>query len=148
MEPMKMQQPTWTYRASLERVVDGDTVDLRVALWPMQELENEHSENGGNLLDLGFGIHVKSFSSGDMTPQRVRLAGIDTYEMRGDEKEKGQQAKFYTVAWFAKQHNQCLVKTVKWKGKYGRYIGHIFNPDGESLNQLLLDEGHAEEVDW
>ncbi|GAG20500.1 unnamed protein product, partial [marine sediment metagenome] len=44
----------YTYRAKLDRVVDGDTVDLFV--------------------DLGFNICIKD---------RFRLLGIDTPELRG-----------------------------------------------------------------
>ena len=58
----------YIYRAKLERVVDGDTIDA--------------------LIDVGFDIWVK---------KRIRYMGIDTWESRTrdlDEKSKGMAAKY------------------------------------------------------
>ena len=63
----KSPQP-FIYNAILERVVDGDTIDVT--------------------LDLGFSVHLKK--------QRCRLAGIDTPESRTRdlaEKKLGLEAK-------------------------------------------------------
>ncbi len=58
-----MPQPAYAYRASVLRVVDGDTVELRA--------------------DLGFRVFV------DVT---VRLWGIDAPETRGETREAGLRA--------------------------------------------------------
>lgn len=70
----------WQYRAAVERVVDGDTVDLEI--------------------DLGFGVTL----TGDEA--RVRLRNIDTAEIYGtpegsEEYEAGQQHKTFVEEWVA-----------------------------------------------
>jgi micrococcal nuclease len=111
----------YTYKARLQRVVDGDTVDL--------------------IIDLGFDIHHKC---------RCRLYGINTPESRTKdlaEKELGLAAKAYVEDWFNCNTN-CFVQTVKdGKGKYGRLLAKIY-PDEKcefSLNEQLVDSGHATE---
>jgi micrococcal nuclease len=100
---------------TVDRVVDGDTVDLTV--------------------DLGFGIYHKI---------RVRLAGIDTPETRTrdlEEKERG-----YAATDFLNQliiNAPELTLTTEKAGKYGRYLGVLWDKN-HSLNQVMLDEGHAE----
>ena len=111
------------------RVVDGDTMDLRI--------------------DLGFGLQF-----GVKDEVRVRLKGIDTPEMRGEEKEAGEAAKQFVVDWFEKYKDHTLVLQT-WKdkaGSFGRYLGEIraVSPDYKegdiipSLNNALVDAGHAE----
>lgn len=105
------------YRAKLDRVVDGDTVDL--------------------VVDLGFNIHHKV---------RVRLYGIDTPEIRTRdpiEKMAGLAARDFVSDWFA-GHNYVYVKTYK-EDKYGRILGELFVSEDESfsLNEMLIDAGLA-----
>jgi len=109
------------YKAKLERVVDGDTVDL--------------------IIDLGFDIHHKV---------RCRLHGINAPESRTkdlQEKERGLAAKAYVADWF-NWNNTVWVETFKdGKGKYGRLLAKIY-PTEEcdfSLNEQLVDSGHATE---
>ena len=111
----------YTYKARLERVVDGDTVDL--------------------VIDLGFDIHHKV---------RCRLYGINTPESRTKdlaEKKLGLAAKAYVEDWF-NWNKDCFVQTIKdGKGKYGRLLAKIY-PDEKcefSLNEQLVDSGHATE---
>jgi len=59
----------YTYKARIDRVVDGDTVDATV--------------------DLGFYMQAKI---------RFRLAGIDTPEIRGKERPEGLKVKAWMVA--------------------------------------------------
>lgn len=111
----------YEYRAKVLKVVDADTLDIQV--------------------DLGF----KIFSE-----MRVRLARIDAWEVRGDEREKGLAAKEYVLERLAAMDDDYLViKTDKDKtGKYGRYIAEILVPEktGEltNLNDELVKLGHAE----
>ena len=82
------------YKATVERVVDGDTIDV--------------------MLDLGFSIYQKG---------RVRLTGIDTPESRTRdkvEKKYGLAAKQFLVDWTAK-YDYILVESTK-KGKFGRIL--------------------------
>ena len=99
---------------SVDRVVDGDTVDL--------------------VLDLGFHIHKH---------ERVRLAGVDTPEKRTRnlrEKQLGNDASDFVESWLAE--NTDLVVHTEKDGKYGRMLGWIYCGD-VCLNHLLIDEGYA-----
>ena len=106
----------FVYQAELERVVDGDTVDVT--------------------LDLGFDVKLHK--------QRVRLHGIDTPESRTrnlEEKKLGLAAKERLKELCV---GRFKVKSLG-KGKYGRVLGIPYTEDGEDICQLLIDEGHAVE---
>ena len=110
----------YQYKATVDRVVDGDTVDL--------------------VIDLGFKI---------TTHQRIRLAEIntpETYNVKRDSEEykKGMVSKEYVLKRMADNNNEVIIETDKLTGKYGRYIGTIRLADSEvSLNKELVDEGLA-----
>jgi len=114
----------YEYSAKLKRVVDGDTLDT--------------------IIDLGFRMS---------TGQRIRLKGIDTPEIWRQKKDsqeykKGMEAKAYVIKRFDQNHNECIIKTEKEPGVYGRFIGTIFFGDSsESLNDELLRKGMAEAYD-
>jgi len=99
---------------TIDRVVDGDTVDGTV--------------------DLGFDVHVK---------QRFRLLGIDAPETRTKdlvEKASGLKSK----EWLedkAESANEVTVITNK-TGKYGRYLATLII-DGVDINQEMLNNGLA-----
>ena len=112
--------PQYIYKVyKVDRVVDGDTVDL--------------------LVDLGFSV---------ITKQRIRLAGIDTYELRGgtdETKALGRKAADRVKELLSS--GDVFIRTKKDKaGKFGRYLGHLivvrqgieFN-----VNEILLEEGLA-----
>ena len=106
----------FVYNAILDRVIDGDTIDVT--------------------LDLGFDVMLHK--------QRVRLAGIDTPESRTrnlEEKALGLKAKErLTELCVGSFKIQSL-----GKGKYGRILGIPFTEDGKSICELLIKEGHAVE---
>ncbi len=110
----------YQYKAKVDRVVDGDTMDL--------------------IIDLGFKI---------TTNQRIRLAGIDTPETYNVKKEseeykKGKAAKDFVEKRLAANNNEVVIETDKLTGKYGRYIGTIHLDDSEiSLNEELVSKGYA-----
>ena len=109
------------YSAKVLRVVDGDTCDA--------------------MIDLGFDTWVK---------KRIRFYGVDTWESRTrnlEEKKKGLAAK---------ARNKELLEAGTFKiishgtGKFGRVLGEVFveTENGlESVNQILINEGHAYEYD-
>ena len=104
----------FVYQAELERVVDGDTVDVT--------------------LNLGFDVKLHK--------QRVRLHGIDTPESRTRnlaEKKLGLAAKERLKELCV---GRFKVKSLG-KGKYGRVLGIPYTEDGQDICQLLIDEGHA-----
>ncbi len=115
----------WQYRANIERVVDGDTLDLK--------------------MDLGFGVTL----TGDEA--RVRLRNVDTAEMYGvsrdsEEYAAGQRHKQFVEEWIAQGGEgewPFFVQT--WKdderGKYGRWLAVIVRrSDGAVLNDDLVAE--------
>jgi micrococcal nuclease len=111
----------YEYRATIRRVVDGDTVDVDI--------------------DLGFGIIL--------TDERVRVMGIDTPESRTSDKvEKifGLAAKERLKELLGKE---AILKTEvnkdgeDMKGKFGRVLGDFLTPEGERVTKILVNEGHA-----
>ena len=115
----------YTYKAKLDRVIDGDTIDVNI--------------------DLGFDISVH---------KRIRLAGIDTPESRTrdlEEKARGLAAKD-RVKQLLEGCDNIKLKS-HGVGKYGRCLGELFldKVDGQekltlvNLNELLINEGHAVE---
>ncbi len=105
----------YTYKAKLDRVVDGDTIDVHI--------------------DLGFDITVH---------KRVRLAGIDTPESRTRnlaEKALGLKAKERLIELC---EGTFKVKSLG-KGKYGRILGIPYDAEGNDICKTLIDEGHAVE---
>ena len=110
------------YSAKLQRVVDGDTCDA--------------------LIDLGFNTWVK---------KRIRFKGVDTWECRTrdlDEKKKGLAAKAFTKDLLENSDEGKFSIISYGTGKYGRVLGELFVKGHEkSVNQLLLENGHAYEYE-
>ena len=117
----------YTYKISLLKVVDGDTIDAEI--------------------DLGFDIKIK---------KRVRFMGVNAPESRTkdlEEKAKGLAAKDRVKQLL----EGCKNITLKSHGvgKFGRCLGelHLDIVDGQekltlvSLNELLINEGHATRYD-
>ena len=107
------------YVKSVNKVVDGDTIDV--------------------VIDLGFDI---SFTS------RVRLAGIDTPESRTKdlaEKALGLESKKY-LADRIKAAKNVVIRTEKINSseKFGRILGWLYL-DGEtnSINHEMIEKGYA-----
>lgn len=102
---------------SVDRVVDGDTIDISI--------------------DLGFDLTKK---------ERVRLAGIDTPETRTKnpkEKEMGYQATEF-LEMHLMEATKLTVKTEK-DGKFGRMLGWLYKSEKDvtSINEIMIDEGYA-----
>jgi micrococcal nuclease len=113
----------YIYRAKLDRVIDGDTVDA--------------------MIDLGFDTHVK---------RRIRFMGLDTWESRTrdlEEKKKGLAAKARTKELLTKVTSKPKYFRIKSHGvgKYGRVLGELFVQDEDgnqiNINETLIEEGHA-----
>jgi len=104
----------YEYSCKLDRIIDGDTVDV--------------------IIDLGFDIHFKS---------RIRLFGIDAPEVRtrnADEKVKGFAAKDRLTELLPE--NFTIRTVLDKKGKFGRVLGTLVVGD-VNINELLVSEGHA-----
>ena len=107
----------------INRVVDGDTIDVTI--------------------DLGFDLFKK---------ERVRVAGVDTPEKRTrnlEEKELG----IHATNWLKKQledtiaGDEELIIRTELKGgvgKYGRLLGWLYIGDNIiSINEQMIAEGYA-----
>lgn len=109
------------YKAELDRVVDGDTVDL--------------------IIDLGFDVFHKV---------RVRLHGVNAPESRTrdlEEKALGLAAKDYVSNWLS-ESDEIYIRTMKdGSGKYGRILGYIYNDEdmASCLNADIISNGHGVE---
>ena len=113
----------YIYRAKLDRVVDGDTVDA--------------------LIDVGFNIWFK---------KRIRFKGLDTWESRTrnlEEKALGLKAKARTKELLEKVSSKSGYFRIKSYGLgiYGRVLADVFimDKDGKqwNVNETLISEGHA-----
>lgn len=111
----------YEYRAQINRVVDGDTVDCDI--------------------ELGFGVVLAD--------ERVRIMGIDTPESRTSnsvEKLFGKAAKARLGELLGKT---CVLKTQiakngeDMKGKFGRILGDFVAEDGRMVTAVMEDEGHC-----
>ena len=105
----------YTYKAKLDRVVDGDTIDAHI--------------------DLGFDITIH---------KRIRLAGIDSPESRTrdlEEKAKGLASKDKLVELLGEGD---FILESKEVGKYGRVLGNLI-VENVNINDTLVEEGFAVE---
>ena len=106
----------YTYKAILDRVVDGDTVDA--------------------LIDLGFDTHVK---------KRIRLYGMDAWESRTRDKEEkkyGLAAKAELKVLLDDDDIKLVTKKYDAKGKFGRILGDFF-VKGVTVSSVMIERHHA-----
>jgi len=110
----------YEYKVEIDRVLDGDTVDVNI--------------------NLGFGIILSK--------KRVRLYGIDTPESRTRDKEekvRGLLSKSFLQVQCPVGSSVILISHDI--GKFGRILGELFEynkrEDNISINQLLCDQGFA-----
>ena len=123
MEPPS-RKSCYNFRVTeINRVVDGDTIDVTI--------------------DLGFDLYKK---------ERVRVAGVDTPEKRTrdlEEKALGIDA----TNWLKQKLEDTIdgeyELTIRTElkggvGKYGRLLGWLYIGDEEiSLNEMMITEGYA-----
>jgi len=116
-EQQHIQDP-FLYKCVIQRIVDGDTVDVNI--------------------DLGFGIWLYK--------ERVRIAGIDTPEKRTRDKvEKvfglAATAKAHELV---PEGSHCIIRTRRDKaGKYGRTMGDFVLEDGRLYTDIMVESHHA-----
>ena len=112
---------------SIDKVLDGDTIDVTI--------------------DLGFDLYKK---------ERVRVAGVDTPEKRTrdlEEKALGLDATYWLKQKLEDTisgEDELTIRTelVGGMGKYGRLLGWLYiGEDTVSLNEQMITEGYAWEYD-
>ena len=106
----------FVYQATLERVVDGDTIDVT--------------------LDLGFNVKLHK--------QRCRLAGIDTPESRTRNLQEKALGKLASARLSELCVGTFKIQSLG-KGKYGRILAIPYTQDDQDICKMLVNEGHAVE---
>lgn len=117
------QSSTMLYSARLMQVIDGDTLDCDVVVWPDTTIR-----------------------------ARVRLVEVDAPELTGDTKTQGLEAKMWLVETLQQTQGRLWLQNLG-REKYGRWIVRLwlstegttgFEPSSEtSLNTQLVKAGHA-----
>ena len=118
----------YEYRATVRKIVDGDTVDVDI--------------------DLGFGVVL--------TDERVRIMGIDTPESRTRdkvEKQFGLAAKKRLKEMLDNKSGPILKTQINrdgedMRGKFGRVLGdftvyHAPTDSWRMVTDIMVEEGHA-----
>ena len=109
---------TYIYNAYVTSVYDGDTITCNI--------------------NCGFGVELKK--------QKIRLYGLNTPEVRGEEKAEGIISRDKLRERILDK--EILLKTKKdKKGKYGRYLGVIYLGD-ENINDWLVESGLAKKAEY
>ena len=120
----------WNYKiSSVDRIVDGDTIDITI--------------------NLGFDLSIK---------QRVRVAGVDTPEKRTSDHVVEIPLGIDATNWLTQKLNYALdnkqdlfVRTQLGSGatgKYGRLLGWLYvGEETKSLNELMIEDGYAWDYD-
>jgi micrococcal nuclease len=108
-----MLKPSYVYKGNVQKVVDGDTIDV--------------------LIDLGFKIYIK---------ERLRIARIDTAELSSKDPETVKMAiaaRDFLVAHLVGM--DVIILTSK-SDKYGRYIAEVIYVDNgieKNISDILLE---------
>lgn len=106
------------YRGTVTSVYDGDTLNCTIDVFLNQKLIDE----------------------------RIRLYGIDTPELRGDEKANGILVRDIVRERIKLSQDRCFLK-VHGRGSFGRLLADVYLYEKDSiycLNEWLLENGHAE----
>ena len=103
----------YQYSATVVSIYDGDTITV--------------------MIDLGFGVSVK---------EKLRLARINTPEVRGPQREQGIASRDYLIT-LVPVGSQIDIRTIRdSQEKYGRYLAEVFKGD-ICVNDLLVQAGMA-----
>ncbi len=118
-----MDKHLYYYRAEVQSVYDGDTCTMNI--------------------DLGLGTWLHG--------EKIRLARINTPELRGNERPEGLISRDYLREKI--DGKEVWISTLKdKKGKYGRYIADIWTKQSDgsytNINDELVTEGLAEYVQY
>jgi len=118
-----MKDSLYKYLAKVTEVYDGDTCTV----------------------DIDLGLHTW------VRDEKIRLARINSPEVRGDEREQGLRARDYLREMI--NGKEIFIQTEKdSKGKYGRYIAEIWleqTPNNFiNINDLMVENGFAQYKDY
>ncbi|MBD3406152.1 MAG: hypothetical protein GF411_08510 [Candidatus Lokiarchaeota archaeon] len=102
------------YKSEVVRVVDGDTVDLRFKVWTDITLD-----------------------------KRIRFDNLDVWETRGDNKDKGIDAKNFLINIL--EEGTVYLKTTGETGSFGRTLGSLYILRGDKMvdvSEEMKNNGH------
>lgn len=117
---MKTYKPDYTRLAFVKKIVDGDTIDVSASL--------------------GYRIYQEV---------RVRLAGINTPELKSKDFELANKAKLRLAELLPINSELKMLSHKDRKDPFGRYIVEIWTDNQtESINDLMVSEGLAVKVDY
>lgn len=106
----------YTYKAAVNSIYDGDTIRVDI--------------------DLGFGVIFKD--------QPLRLLGIDTPELRGEEKAQGLISRSFVEERIPVGSVIKIATQKDRKEKFGRYLATVYyGEESKNLNEELLQTGMA-----
>ena len=107
----------YTYKATIDNIYDGDTITCTI--------------------DCGFGIRLSK--------QKIRLFGIDTPEIRGENKEEGKRVR--DIVRKKLLGKDVIIKTIRDKKcKYGRYLGIIYLEEDDkqiNINDWIVENNYG-----
>jgi len=114
MKKFNIQAQLYTYNAIITGVYDGDTFTADI--------------------DLGLGIWKKG--------EKLRLAEVDTPEVRGAEREQGILVRDH-VKELILNKKVVIQTTLDKKGKYGRLIAEVYYDGDFPLSEYLVENNMA-----
>ena len=118
MNALPIKESLYIYKAYVTDVYDGDTITC--------------------IIDCGFNIGMRK--------TKIRLYGINTPELRGEDREIGLYVRDELRKKILNKH--ILLKTIKdKKGKYGRYLGIVYLGE-ENINDWLIENKLAVKADY
>lgn len=120
MSEAAMDVGLWHYRASPTRIIDGDTLELRI--------------------DMGFKMSIDT---------SVRVLGVDTPERRKAVMEGYYAAKKFVDDWMQDALSMALELDPEWPlrivshkpDSFGRWLAEVYNLEGKSLAASIIQEG-------
>lgn len=138
-EHLRSDARQYVYEATLKRVVDGDTIDADIVM-------------GGCLVDVGLGQWI-TLPPIVRRNERLRLYGINAYEMHDKDPEKRAKAaagRDWLVEWVCAVDFIVTIRTVKDSScKFGRLLAVVYRHEPDdwsfeaSINCELIRRGFA-----
>jgi micrococcal nuclease len=103
-------KPDYVYKAKVTHLVDGDTFDA--------------------IVDLGMNVHIKA---------RIRVLGINTPEIRGENKEEGFRSKFFVANMLERTDNEVILQSHS-QDSFHRWLCDVYIGDDNLAEKLLSEE--------
>jgi endonuclease YncB( thermonuclease family) len=121
------------YRATVVRIIDGDSFRVRLDLW---------TSSRGPFVDVGFGLALKGAGALDL---EVRVYGCDAPDVPHNAEKKAATAYLATLIQPGSIVKAQTVKptTNQGKEKYGRWLTYVWLLDGRRLDEVMVEAGMA-----